>query len=222
MCSLRPAPFSYLCVRVRILCVLKIVCGWANKPDCCHTPAVVSIFTDSAAWVTVLLRSTAPLQLSDVPCTIYRPSLITVLCTSYRPSLFDVPCTSYRPSLIPVLCTGYRPSVFTVLCTSYRPSLITVLCTGYRPSLFTVLCTSCHPSFFNVLCTSYRPSLFIENTDLVPFHKGPSFWQHQLIVILRSLKWQGVRPWLNWSPFFHFPQPASFSWPSCFSFLNAT
>ena len=31
VCSLRPEPFSYLCVRVRILCVLKIVCGWANK-----------------------------------------------------------------------------------------------------------------------------------------------------------------------------------------------
>ena len=41
VCSLWPAPFSYLCVRVRILGVLKIVCSWA-KPDCCHTPAVVS------------------------------------------------------------------------------------------------------------------------------------------------------------------------------------
>ena len=34
VCSLRPAPFSYLCVRVRILCVLKIVCCCRIKPDC--------------------------------------------------------------------------------------------------------------------------------------------------------------------------------------------
>ena len=33
-CSLRPAPFSYLCVRVRILGVLKIVCCCTIKPDC--------------------------------------------------------------------------------------------------------------------------------------------------------------------------------------------
>ena len=31
VCSLWPAPFSYLCVSVRILGVLKIVCGWASK-----------------------------------------------------------------------------------------------------------------------------------------------------------------------------------------------
>ena len=31
VCSLRPAPFSYLCMRVRILGMLKIVCSWANK-----------------------------------------------------------------------------------------------------------------------------------------------------------------------------------------------
>ena len=35
VCSLWPAPFSYLCVRVRILCVLKIVCSCRIKPDCC-------------------------------------------------------------------------------------------------------------------------------------------------------------------------------------------
>ena len=33
------------------------------KPDCCRTPAVVSILTDSAARVIVLLCSTTPLQL---------------------------------------------------------------------------------------------------------------------------------------------------------------
>ncbi len=65
VCSLRPAPFSYLCVRVRILCVLKTVCCCRIKPVCRRTPAVVSIFTDSAAWVTVFLRTTAPLHYYD-------------------------------------------------------------------------------------------------------------------------------------------------------------
>ena len=50
MCSLRPASFSYLCARVRILGVLKIVCCCRIKPDC-RTPSVVSIFTDSSACV---------------------------------------------------------------------------------------------------------------------------------------------------------------------------
>ena len=49
-CSLRPAPFSYLCVQLRILGVLKIVCCCRIKPGC-HLPTVVSIFTDSAACV---------------------------------------------------------------------------------------------------------------------------------------------------------------------------
>ena len=45
VCSLRPAPFSYLWVRVRILCVCwKLSAAEQIKPDCCHTPAVVSIF----------------------------------------------------------------------------------------------------------------------------------------------------------------------------------
>ena len=44
VCSLRPAPFSYLCVRVRILGVLrKLSAAEQIKPDCCRTPAVVSI-----------------------------------------------------------------------------------------------------------------------------------------------------------------------------------
>ena len=51
VCSLRPTQFSYLCMRVRILGVLKIVCCCRIKPDCRRTPAVVSIFTDSAACV---------------------------------------------------------------------------------------------------------------------------------------------------------------------------
>ena len=47
---LRPAPFSYLCERVRVLGVLKIVCCCTINPDC-RMPAVVSIFTGSAACV---------------------------------------------------------------------------------------------------------------------------------------------------------------------------
>jgi len=57
VCSLRPVPFSYLCVRVRILCVLKIVYCCRIKPDC-RMPAVVSIFTDSAACVLSFYHST--------------------------------------------------------------------------------------------------------------------------------------------------------------------
>ena len=51
MCSLWPVPFSYLCVWVMILGVLKIVCRCTIKPEGRCTPAVVSIFTDSAACV---------------------------------------------------------------------------------------------------------------------------------------------------------------------------
>jgi len=51
VCSLWPAPLSYLCTRVRILGVLKTVCCCTVNPDCCPPPAVVSIFTDSAACV---------------------------------------------------------------------------------------------------------------------------------------------------------------------------
>ena len=43
VCSLWPAPFSYLCVSVRILCVCwKLSAAEQVKTDCCHTPAVVS------------------------------------------------------------------------------------------------------------------------------------------------------------------------------------
>ena len=42
VCSLWPAPFSYLCVRVMILCVLKTVCGWTSKNWLPPPPAVVS------------------------------------------------------------------------------------------------------------------------------------------------------------------------------------
>ena len=40
----------------------KLSAAVAIKPDCCRPPAVVSIFTDSAAWVTVHLHSTTPLH----------------------------------------------------------------------------------------------------------------------------------------------------------------
>ena len=43
VCSLWPAPCSYLCVSVRILCVCwKLSAAEQVKTDCCHTPAVVS------------------------------------------------------------------------------------------------------------------------------------------------------------------------------------
>ena len=43
VCSLWPAPFSYLCVSVMILCVCwKLSAAEQVKTDCCHTPAVVS------------------------------------------------------------------------------------------------------------------------------------------------------------------------------------
>ena len=43
VCSLWPAPFSYLCVSVMILCVCwKLSAAGQVKTDCWHTPAVVS------------------------------------------------------------------------------------------------------------------------------------------------------------------------------------
>ena len=43
VCSLWPAPFSYLCVSMMILCVCwKLSAAEQVKTDCCHTPAVVS------------------------------------------------------------------------------------------------------------------------------------------------------------------------------------
>ena len=43
VCSLWPAPFSYLCVSVMILCVCwKLSAAEQVKTDCCNTPAVVS------------------------------------------------------------------------------------------------------------------------------------------------------------------------------------
>ena len=44
------------------VCAEKLSAAEQIKPDCCRTPAVVSILTDSATWVTVLLRSSTPLH----------------------------------------------------------------------------------------------------------------------------------------------------------------
>ena len=60
VCSLRPAPFSYLCVRVRILGVLRnCLLLFCRIKACLPSPsAVVSIFTDSAACVLSFYHST--------------------------------------------------------------------------------------------------------------------------------------------------------------------
>ena len=57
--SLRPAPFSVIYAGAWGFCVCwEIVCCCRIKPDCCRTPAVVSIFTDSAACVLSFYHST--------------------------------------------------------------------------------------------------------------------------------------------------------------------
>ena len=56
--SLRPAPLSYLWVRVRILGVLKIVCCCTIKPDCCLCRLWSCFLTDSAACVLSFDHST--------------------------------------------------------------------------------------------------------------------------------------------------------------------
>jgi len=70
ICYLWPTPFSYLCVRVKILGVLKIFCGWANKTWCgLH-------FTDSTACV--LSFYAPPLHYISVPA----PSISIVTATA--------------------------------------------------------------------------------------------------------------------------------------------
>ena len=63
MCSLRPAPLSYLCVRVRILGVLKIVCCCTIKPDCRLRLLWSHFLTGPAAYV---LLSNTPLYYNSV------------------------------------------------------------------------------------------------------------------------------------------------------------
>ena len=58
VCSLWPAPFSYLCVSVMILCVLKTVCGWTSKNWLLPYACCGLHFIDSVTWVTVLFYAT--------------------------------------------------------------------------------------------------------------------------------------------------------------------
>ena len=62
VCSLWPAPFSYLCVSVMILGVLKTVCGWTSKTWLLPYACCGLHFIDSAACVLSFDHS-APLQL---------------------------------------------------------------------------------------------------------------------------------------------------------------
>ena len=62
VCSLWPAPFSYLCVSVMILCVLKTVCGWTSKNWSLPYACCGLHFIDSAACVLSFDHST-PLHL---------------------------------------------------------------------------------------------------------------------------------------------------------------
>ena len=58
MCSLWPAPFSYLCVSVMILGVLKTVCGWTSKNWLLPYACCGLHFIDSAACVLSFDHST--------------------------------------------------------------------------------------------------------------------------------------------------------------------
>ena len=58
VCSLWPAPFSYLCVSVMILGVLKTVCGWTSKTWLLPYACCGLHFIDSAACVLSFDHST--------------------------------------------------------------------------------------------------------------------------------------------------------------------
>ena len=62
VCSLWPAPFSYLCVSVMILCVCWKLCGWTSKNWLLPYACCGLHFIDSAACVLSFDHST-PLQL---------------------------------------------------------------------------------------------------------------------------------------------------------------
>ena len=64
VCSLLPALFSYLCMRVRILGVLKIVCCWANNTGLLPYACCGLHFPDSAACVLSFYHST-PLHMFE-------------------------------------------------------------------------------------------------------------------------------------------------------------
>ena len=81
MCSLQPTPFSYLCVQVRILGVLKIVCCWTIKPNC-HLCLLWSRFlTDSSACILSFYHTT-PLHY-DYVLAFVKLLTISILITMY-------------------------------------------------------------------------------------------------------------------------------------------
>ena len=67
VCSLWPAPFSYLCVSVMILGVLKTVCGWTSKTWLLPYACCGLHFIDSAACVLSFDHS-APLHIHTHAC----------------------------------------------------------------------------------------------------------------------------------------------------------
>ena len=62
MCSLQPVPLSYLCMRMRILGVLKIVCCCTIKPDC-HLRLLWSCFLTNSAACVLSFDHSAPLHI---------------------------------------------------------------------------------------------------------------------------------------------------------------
>ena len=113
VCSLWPAPFSYLCVSVRILCVLKIVCGWASKTWLLPYACCGLHFIDSAACVLSFDHAT-PLHIyiynksgkrsiytsgytsvtGEVPTALKGPWTLILTDFSFR-SLWYIPPTKY-------------------------------------------------------------------------------------------------------------------------------
>ena len=89
VCSLWPTPFSYLCVSVRILCVLKTVCGWTSKNLLLPYACCGLHFIDSAAWVLSFDHST-PLHIlislltCDEDCVKKHLCLIVSCVSLYR------------------------------------------------------------------------------------------------------------------------------------------
>ena len=105
MCSLWPAPFCYLCVSVRILCVLKIVCGWESKTLLLPYACCGLHFIDSAACVLSFDHST-PLHI------LYIYMIVTQWSLWVRTSQFYI-FNSFSCSL--ALQVGYGAILFRFL-----------------------------------------------------------------------------------------------------------
>ena len=88
VCSLRPVPFSYLCVRVRILGVLKIVCGCSNKT---WLPLTVRLL-----WSPFLLT---PLPVS-CPSTLHHSTTKIIIIISFLPSFLIFDCCEIDSPLL--------------------------------------------------------------------------------------------------------------------------